>query len=789
MPHGNPTSEGRNQSKAEIRCSSKHAQNVCNFGLILINTGGPVSQTFWTTHIHPNLLAIKWVFCTAIINSSHTPVQSPSTTTTTLGPMESVEVVDRIYIGGLDPPRLTAQDVLSRLAVPASTSGTNITSPTTRSGAVTILSLECHPDKPYCHVTATIMTKTDTVGEIPTSAFQVLYKTFNNVKWKGCRLTVQPAQPHFLDRLRHEIQERDALRQQQQQQLEEDTTPPPPQDNRVPRRRLRIRRKFGEEAYHVDTKPWTVDDWNMFRMARDKLKRRVEKYQQSMKLVRKATPSTSTRGGVEVGTTSPSPVPHLLHRAVHIRFDKNRNEDEDKQDNAPSFHNNHSPPCHGANTSDDDEASSSSRSEPYVGHEHANVDALVQTEYAWSDEEDDNDSVDHDDSGQLVPNILLDNRDTMKANVGQQRHKESPLHEEFVQEIMQQQQKQKVSAKTNKETKYKWSSDEESDDDVDDEEHRERNRPLRQVSQSDEFAAGLAEDDFMKPDSEDEEGVESITNSKHALVEESDLANDVLANLGIFSSMFSDDGETKSIMVEGTVDEEKDPQKRNQQLLTGFAQSGIMLRYDPNDATMHQFEIEEENQAEKNDNGPPERKAEEISLHRELEANSESVPAQEEAGHLYEEKKLENVFREARETWKGNTDIQETEVRNTGGAFSFGFDLEPIEPESSGMGTLDLATAMPVTEATADPAHEPPKDAAAASEVPDVHIKATAQERRIIGFRFPDDLLAKYQADFFDANEEDDKEAWAKERLALTLDWKRKRKHAQTRIQKRMKMR
>ena len=685
--------------------------------------------------------------------------------------MESVEVVDRIYIGGLDPPRLTAQDVLSRLAGPgASTSSTSSTS-----GAVTILSLECHPDKPYCHVTATVMTKTDTAVETPpTSAFQVIYKTFNNVKWKGCRLTVQPAQPHFLDRLRQEIQERDALRQQQeQQQQQQQDTPPPPPDNRVPRRRLRIRRKFGEEAYHVDTKPWIVDDWNMLRMARDKLKRRVEKHQQeSMKLVRKAIPSTSTRGGEEGGTMSRL----LLHRAVHIRFDKNRKEDKDNQDNAPSIHDNNdsSPRRRGADTSDNDESSSSS------GHEHAGVDALVQTEYAWSDEEDDNHSVDHDDRGQYVPN----NRDRVKV----------PPHEELVHEIVQQQQKQKVSAQANQETTYKWSSDEEESDDVmdndsEDEDQRERNRPLRQVSQSDEFAAGLAEDDFMEPDSEDEKDVESTTNDKSSLVEESDLANDVVANLGIFSSMFSDDGDTKPTIVEGTVNEEKDQQQKKQQLLTGFGQSGMMLRYDPNDVTMHQFEIEEDDQAEMNDKSLPERKAGDISPQMESVANGDRVPAQEEAGHLYEEKKLENVFREARETWKGTTDTQEKGERKTGGAFSFGFALEPIEHESSNMATLDSATAMPTTGPTADPAHEPAEDAAAAFEAPEAHMKPTVQERRITGFRFPDDLLAKYQADFFDVDEVEDKEAWAKERLALTLDWKRKRKHAQTRIQKRMKLR
>jgi len=47
----------------------------------------------------------------------------------------------------------------------------------------------------------------------------------------------------------------------------------------------------------------------------------------------------------------------------------------------------------------------------------------------------------------------------------------------------------------------------------------------------------------------------------------------------------------------------------------------------------------------------------------------------------------------------------------------------------------------------------------------------TFHERCIMeGFRFPDYILAKYHADFFFANEADDKEARVKEWLAPTLD-------------------
>ena len=454
------------------------------------------------------------------------------------------------------------------------------------------------------------------------------------------------------------------------------------------------------------------------------------------------------------------------------------------------------PSSPGADTASDEETSSSSGgSEPSVGQRHANVvvTPLVPTEYTWSDEEEDNESdkeeeEDQDSKNQLRPILPLENRD-----------------DKFINQIKPQQQ-QKVSS-TTKETEYHWSSDEESDDNDDDndsedeeEEQRERNRPLRQVSQSDEFAAGIGDDDFMEPDNDDhdDDEMESTTNDDSCVVEESDLANDVLVNLGIFSSMFSHGAgeDTKPIVAKGIAQEDKDNMTtQQQQPRTGFGQSGMMLRYDPNDATMHQFEIQEEEPEQHSGNSLREDDAGEVPPDKESEAKSDSVPAQEDPGHLYEEKKLENVFREARDTWKGTMDDQETEVKNAGGAFSFGFDLEPVEKNATNLATRDSPPTRLSTERTSDPAHEPDEDAATtASEAQKTHMKPKVHERRIQGFCFPDDLLAKYQAAFFVAdqrtgNESEDKEAWTKERLALTLDWKRKRKHAQTRIQKRMKLR
>ena len=76
-----------------------------------------------------------------------------------------------------------------------------------------------------------------------------------------------------------------------------------------------------------------------------------------------------------------------------------------------------------------------------------------------------------------------------------------------------------------------------------------------------------------------------------------------------------------------------------------------------------------------------------------------------------------------------------------------------------------------------------------------------AERRR--GLLFPNEIIEKYRADFFACNngnqimndlegyrnDERDTQEWHSERQSLTLDWKRKRKHAQSRIQKRMKIR
>jgi len=751
-------------------------------------------------------------------------------------------MIERIYIGGLDPPRLTAQDVLGRL--PKGT--TTMNTPT-----VEIQSIECHPDKPYCHVTATMGNSDSSSSSSPpistdtSSAFQILFKTFNNVKWKGCRLTVQMAKPRFLDRLRQEIEERQELQRlsllqespkgearllqpqspEGQQQEDENGTESVDNNNnnnsqlRPTRRRLKIRRKFGEEAYHVDTQPWMVENWSHFRIARDRLKKRKEKYQQEINNTKNTKTRQTKKGDSEQNQNQkPIPPPLMIHRAVHFRFQESlvsSSASSSKLVTRP----------HEMDSSDIDEDQSLPRLEASEEEESSESEASttfrenqlkettpVKTEYAWSDDDDDDDEESEDDESEDDDPVDVDAKSQASSESDDPAEEENSTRKVMAQATNPPKQNQTVSSKT----EYHWSSsdDDSSHGDDRDGNSSDRRGPLRQVSQTDEFAAGFDTNDFVETENDDDDdGEDELLTMDHTSVgqdDNNDLTGDVTANLKIFAGIFSDVEGVKPA-IEGETDETDKERKKTskQQPQNGFGKSGMMLRYDPNDVTMQQFEIEEEeDQTETSRISPPEDdEGKQSPQIKEPESKNETDPVhpQEETGHIYEEKMLESVFRTARDTWTGTADGEETKVGGSsgGGLFSFGFDLGPVEPDMADVGTPDGPT--PTTNQMPDPSHDDPKGT---TETNDVNVEPKISEKRIVGFCFPDDLLTKYQTEFFTMNNNknkndndtkdgdnvdpstaDDREAWTKERHALTVDWKRKRKHAETRIQKRMKMR
>jgi hypothetical protein len=618
--------------------------------------------------------------------------------------------VDRIFIGGLDPPRLTGEDMVSRL----------------KSLDIEVLSVIDKKNKSFLHLTAT--------SKGSESALDIISKKYNNVKWKGCKISVAEARPHFLERLEMERKELAEASQQSEMQQQEPVTAPPDEENHptsnIPRR-LRIRKKFGDEAYHVDTKPWSVDNWSNFSKATGKLRHRVKKYILKTK---------------EIKDPSVKMTP-LMHRAAHIRFDSSAAEsqvvvhsssDEEFDDEKSS-------------ASDGDSDSDNSDEEPFVREPEDDVVAAK-------------------------PQVI---------------EKEG----------------------------YQWSSESSSDESS---VHITRNRPFKDVTTGDEFAAGLE----MDSDNDDSDGDEP-NQMEQNLSEKThfDMENDVSSNLNALADLFPDMADKSPALVDdkaagagGTLDKSATASK------SSFGPGGMMPRYDPNDVSTKKYEVQDEDHAtkegltqsedEKSHGEDAHSNMEETdSDGQDKEVHDDRELSKQEASPVYHQGKLENVFREARSAWQGQTNQPAQNEIESGGAFTFGFDLgkpsaEAASNDSAGGFTFrfDLPPESTINDSFERRQNERTFSASEDMDVDtpnEAEAKAPVDERRRRGLRFSMEELESYQTGFFGYNEGERimkdledfrsdgevKEHWIKQRQTLTLDWKSKRKHAMSRIQKRMKFR
>jgi len=157
--------------------------------------------------------------------------------------VQSSENIQRIYIGGLDQDRLPAQQIIERLK---QTQGIHVVSSDYKPSDsfmfidVVACSNGAEDDDGLCNL-----------GN-QRKPLEIISAMYNNVRWKGCRLKVEAAKPHFLQKLANEIQQRNEVKQQEQQQPRDHL-----KDNKTPRY-LRIRRRRGDEATKVDTKAQVI---------------------------------------------------------------------------------------------------------------------------------------------------------------------------------------------------------------------------------------------------------------------------------------------------------------------------------------------------------------------------------------------------------------------------------------------------------------------------------------------------------------------------------------------------
>jgi hypothetical protein len=316
------------------------------------------------------------------------------------------------------------------------------------------------------------------------------------------------------------------------------------------------------------------------------------------------------------------------------------------------------------------------------------------------------------------------------------------------------------------------------------------------------------DDDVTSVSSESEQGSNGSGTRNDSVdnhdVEAIDLGKDMEMNESVLAQLFPDAfpaDTTSSKLLEA-----KNKKKRKA--------ATTMVRYDPTDQSAQaKYELSEDEddneqatttQNTKTSNGDKEGEttakdyvetnamdAEETNAMDAEETNAKTT--QQATGpppdaYVYEQGQLESVFKESRE--------QEATLQSQSGAFSFGFDLPALLPDS----TTDTATStvsFPLERQENEPVDALDKDVSQSMEDTTESIgpdTVTAAKRGPTLFDFPseellDSLTSKFFYGFDDGkriaenleewrNDPTVRESWLQRRAILTLDWKRKRKAA-----------
>lgn len=676
---------------------------------------------------------------------------------------------ERIYIGGLDPPFLKPSDVIKRLESLAS---------------ISIVNPHFDDNKAFFHVNALPLG-----DERP---FKVVSKAYNNVKWKGCRITVQQARPHFLQRLENERQEREVsnhCRANIRAQAETDHVKNP--DPVVLRRRLRIRQKYGSEAYRVDTKPCETTDWDNF-----------EKIVRQMRTRRDRTPNAVKK---QKGVARVNKTQSFYSRAVHLRFGEDCVDTPLLVDGDPESHHKRNPGDGEAVLVDDDLDSddSSSESDPSPKDRVTVSKGLVPKAYDWST--DDSSDGDSDDDNDLKSNAATTTNFCVDRSTDLTSIQDEMANNVNVQAVSQ-----------GADNQYQWSSDE-SDDEV-------CAPPPQALPAITEFESAI---DFDGDDGSDDDGsAESYSAETKVAESDSDgLQQDVENNLNVLSQLFPDLKDATPKHVGITQDSHA----------VGWKASS-MQRYDPTKESSQQFELKEgkfevvavddQDMHEVDDrnvgmHGDADvSEAEEdlgTSDDRDLESPivASVIKDSTTEGNVYCESQLEEVFRRARDSGEGGgfqvsalfgeqpDELKEKEKLNkdASGPFSFGFNLESSPAVDGAKRNDGLALISEVTEPTKLDDERMSDVEMTAENTYDFMLAKKRPRRR--GLMLPDSVIDHYYNKFFELNDglaiqqdpegfrndETVKADWHKERHALTQDWKRKRKYALSRLQKNNKFR
>ena len=652
-------------------------------------------------------------------------------------------VTERLYIGGLDPPRLTVQDVLDRL-LPVVQNQVELHNITERSS--------------YCHFDA-ISLKEDR------TALETISKLYNGVIWKGCKIRVQAAKPHFLERLAREIQDRQKQQQQQfcvEDKAEEQSSAKKTSTGTIPRH-LKVRKGYGQVSFRVDTKPCRVSDLPSFTKMRSKLLRKQQQQKDDVKQQ------------------------HRSHwnRAVHLRFfDREEIVNGVVLEEQLTNGKNESSTNEDSSSSDDDSSSSATSTDGEIDMGRAqNTGTYVWSDSSMSQEEErEEEEVDgHDDGGEgHHPDESLQPREDRTYQWSDDNSPSSSSSSSS----------NESTSRSNVYARHL------SSDHLEATNGKDLNRIV-----VDEFSPGIdtglaRSDNFVVESSDakfscnDNEGDDDL-NPFHTESSENDvLKQDVQSNLNVLAALFPELAGTKPCNLES---DQKTKDKESDTMKSGWGAKGQMLRFDPSNQTAGRFVLEksQDDMREKSDGDSDE----ELQLPKQEQVGIQQT---EKMKNVYEQGKLEDVFRRSR---KQVTVPDSDTPRDTGGEFSFGFQVDAPAPRPNNESN-EFSFSFRLLESSNDPANA---DAILTSPETvenkmDENNEPSHTKKHRMGPFFPEEDIEYYVKHFYALNDgkriQEDFEGfrndpkveqdWDRQRRILTEDWKRKRKHAQNKRRKRV---
>jgi len=654
-----------------------------------------------------------------------------------------------------------------------------------------------------------------------TTLDEVIRKGYHNVTWKGCRLRCEPARPHFLDRLRREREERQSREQRQQEEQQQPQQPEnapsasssrlASESNLLPRH-LKIRSRFGQTAYKVDTKPRTVRDWPSFAeiLGKERKKRRLLQLRQ-LQQSQASSKSRNIKSTVDDNKNSENDAPpEYWDRSVRLCFRRR----EDYSDNGG-----------GAGADDEDEDSNGERALSPNGGRVDSIDFSTHQRttgpsFLADDDIDGDPTTTSDSSSESDDSQSDDDDDDDTVPMSNPSSGEAAAKGEA------------TAGDAGGGGTYVWSDsdDDESSSEADDAgEESFRTTGFKSVPDTSEFDPGVAVWDNQSVGDDRRGVVEERSGAADSEEVEGDLKADVETNLAVLQQIFPDwtpaakasedtSGDGRDNGISGDVDNTN----RGQSKISGWGASGQMLRFDPTKPSMADQYVVKEEEEEEEARDADGRRGETGNASRDASSSSGSdgdsseasattasndTGERDQAGHLYRQDKLEAVFKEAREEPTQGAKSAE------GGQFAFSFGLPgnkehetqipsqkdppPSSAEFSFSFNLSDGPDKRANESVEAPSREEERQQLGgtedSSQLPGNVEQRKPRRRRRFGpdFMTNEELDARVEA-FYRLNDGERiatdlegwrrdpavKERWLAERAALTQDWKRKRKHA-----------